>query len=55
VNLERDNKCGIGYNNYICTEVAVLYLKHFRSHPYEIMKWKFEEKILFINSLSKHN
>ena len=25
-------------------EVAVLYCTHFRSHPCEIMKWKFEEK-----------
>jgi len=24
-------------------EVVVLYRKHFRSHPYEIMKWMFEE------------
>jgi len=30
-------------------EVAVLYCKHFRSHPYEIMKWKFEEKRVHIS------
>jgi len=34
----------IGYIIVYVLEVAVLYGKHFRSHPYEIMKWKFEER-----------
>jgi len=29
-------------------EVAVLYRKHFISHPYEKMKWKFEERRVHI-------
>ena len=30
-------------------EVAVLYCKHFRSHLYEKMKWKFEERRVHIS------
>ena len=30
-------------------EVAIIYCRHFRSHPYEIMKWKFEERWVHIS------
>jgi len=34
----------IGYIIVYVLEVAVIYCKQFRSHPYEIMKWTFEER-----------
>jgi len=34
----------IGYKIVYVLEMAVIYCKHFRSYPCEIMKWKFEER-----------
>jgi len=39
----------IGYIIVYVLEVAVLYSRHIRSHPYEIMKWKFEESRVHIS------
>jgi len=39
----------IGYIIVYGLEVAVLYCKHFRTHPYEIMKWEFEESRVHIS------
>jgi len=39
----------IGYIIVYVLEVAVLYCKHFRSHPYEIMKWNLEESKVHIS------
>ena len=38
----------MGYIIVYVLEVAVLYYKHFRSHPYETVKWKFEESRVHI-------
>jgi len=34
----------IGYIIVYALEVAVLYYKHFRNCPLEILKWKFEDR-----------